>query len=95
MAGTSGLKWKLLPVVLLASLNQFDGFGNDLEPTYHAGSNLWQCESCLRVEQYVKTGRPYCWGTPGKPHRRSSTRKVRPREHRQPDAGEYFGSLPG
>jgi hypothetical protein len=73
MAGTSGLKWKLLPVVLLASLNHH---GDSWGLTYHSGSALYQCCSCKRVKRFLAEYRPYCYGTLEEPHPRFKTRQV-------------------
>lgn len=94
MAGTSGLKWKLLPIAVLASLHQL---GESFDLTYRAGSDLWQCVACERVERYLGTRRPYCCGTPASYHPRSKARKVRPRERLEPTDDEYqvFAPLTG
>lgn len=95
MAATSRLKWTLLPVVFLASLNAYGG-GGDTDPSYNRGISLWQCKLCLRIERFVKAGKPYCWGPPGSPHPRSDTRKVPRRERLQEtDHYRYFDSLSG
>lgn len=81
MAGTSGLKWKLLPVVLLASLNHH---GDAWGLTYHSGSWLYECCSCKRRKRFLGEYRPYCYGTREDPHQRFRTREVEPGENLEP-----------
>jgi hypothetical protein len=90
MAGTSGLKWKLLPAVLLASLNLY---GDSFSTTYYDGDDRWQCplQACLRVEIFEGDHWPYCSGTPDNVHLRTQTRKVLADEELEPAAdGPYF-----
>jgi hypothetical protein len=88
MAGTSGLKWKLLPITLLALSDPFDSF--DL--TFYSGDDIYQClnPACRRVEEFDGGYEPHCCGTPTHDHLRSKTRWVPPSEDLTPDDNDHF-----
>jgi hypothetical protein len=89
MAGTAGLKWKLLPITLLALPGVF---GDPFDLTFYSGDDIYQCLNpvCRRVEQFDGDHRPHCCGTPKHDHPRSKTRWVPPSEDLRPADNDQF-----